>query len=194
MRRYDAFLVEAARRAGLAGDGRVLDVGCGPTCCAAMIPGGRKWYVDPLIDEYAKGDNLPDGERLAAYIEDAELPDGFFDLAVCLNALDHVWDPWKALEIIYRTLRPGGIFLCSLYTRRPLLASLRNLQEYLGLSTDVAHPYSFTVSAASHALRRAGFDFEAPRTLAIDRDRAETIWCCTKPASDAAPGRADRCG
>jgi ubiquinone/menaquinone biosynthesis C-methylase UbiE len=187
VRRYDPFLMESMRIGGLTAGGEVLDVGCGPTCCAMVIPSARKWYLDPLLDEYRKICELPEGEYLAAAIEEAALPDGFFDLAICLNALDHLRDPWKALEVLHRVLKPDGILLCSVYTRRSLLAALRNLQEYLGLSTDVAHPYSFTTDTLSRQLRLAGFVFDPPRIVHADRERAEMIWCCRKPAGQPAP-------
>jgi SAM-dependent methyltransferase len=180
VRRYVPFLVEAARIVGLSAEGEVLDVGCGPTCCAAVIPIGRKWYLDPLLAEYQTLHDLPNGEYLAVSIEDAEVPEAYFDLAVCLNALDHMRNPWKALAIIHRALKPGGVFLCSVYTRRPLLAFLRNLQEYLWLSTDVAHPHSFTVAALSRELRLVGFNLDPPRTIDADRERTEWIWRCRK--------------
>jgi SAM-dependent methyltransferase len=185
--RYAPFLEEAARLANLAPDGQIVDIGCGPTCCAQAIRTGRKWYVDPLLQEYGRMSDLPAGHHIAACVEEADLPEEFFDLAICLNVLDHVRDPWKALAVARQAVKPEGVFLCAVYTRGPIMAFLRNLQELAGLSTDVAHPYSFTTASVSAALRRVGFLFEPPRVVDASRERAEMIWCCRKPGPPSTP-------
>jgi SAM-dependent methyltransferase len=180
VRRYDEMILEAAARAGVSSSCHILDVGSGPTCCASIIESGSKWYVDPLLDEYAKLRNLPEGMHLAAPIEDVSLPAAHFELAISLNAIDHVRDPIAALTAVYRALKPGGVFLCTVYTRHPLFAFVRNVQEAVGLSTDVAHPYSFSADRMSAALVQTGFVADAPAVVDSEWDRCEMVWFCRK--------------
>ncbi|MEI2774065.1 MAG: class I SAM-dependent methyltransferase [Candidatus Competibacter sp.] len=70
-----------------------------------------------------------------------------FDLAFSLNALEHIPDPIKAVEEIWRVLRPGGVFYASFdpvwtadsgshfihYTHEPWLHLLIDDDEYCAL-------------------------------------------------------------
>lgn len=157
-------------------------MGCGPSCCAQEITQGTKWYLDPLLNEYKSlfPEVIPQGEYLCTNIEDSSLQKDFFDIIIALNSFDHVQDPWKALELIYAALKPGGLFAFSIYTRKAFLAMLRNLQEYLNLSTDSAHPYTFTKERMIVDLERAKFVIESCHVVQKDKDRVEYLWICKK--------------
>jgi SAM-dependent methyltransferase len=182
IRRYAPPVLAAAHRYGLGRIAHVLEVGCGPTCVADQIDAGRKWYLDPLLDDYERlfPGQLPSGERLPIAIEDAALEDGFFDFILMLNVLDHLRNPWLALQKTRNTLKPGGVFVLSCYTRPAVSAFLRNLQESLHCSTDSAHPFSFTRTRAEHDLRRSGFTIESTLVLDRSRIRSEILWACSK--------------
>ena len=147
--------------------GRVLEVGCGPACVARCIAGAATWYLDPLLDEYERLSeiSLPPGRRMAAAIEDARLPPGFFDVVVCLNTIDHVRDPRLALASMNAAARPGGLLLLSAFVRGPVISFLRNLQERLNLSTDIAHPFSLTAARVDEIVRRTGFVVRSRRVV-----------------------------
>jgi SAM-dependent methyltransferase len=183
VKRYLPYIERAARECKTGRVENTLDVGCGPACLAQYVPNGKKWYLDPLIDSYRElfADRMPrEGQWIASTVEDADLGENRFDVILSLNALDHVRDPWLALAKLCRALKPGGVFVLSLYTRGRLLAFLRNLQEALWVSTDRAHPYSFTDASARSALASAGFVIRSEEEIEKERDRAERIWLCSK--------------
>lgn len=43
-----------------------------------------------------------------------ELPAGPFDAVLCADVLEHLVDPWRMVERLARSLRPGGVFLSSI--------------------------------------------------------------------------------
>jgi len=94
-------LIEWLRAQDAAGK-RVLDVGAGdrpyrelfPTAVAFDVPG------NPYADLHGSLDAIP--------VEDAS-----FDVALCLQVLEHVPDPAAAVRELRRVLRPGGIVLLS---------------------------------------------------------------------------------
>jgi len=187
-RRYVPFLDQAAAEYGQDKIQNVLDAGCGPACMARHIPQGTKWYLDPLLESYRErfAHQLPrEGEWISSKIEEANLREGFFDIVISLNALDHVQNPRLALQIIRRSLRQRGLFLLSMYTRGWLFSSLRNAQEFLGISTDRAHPYSYTRAGIEKELVGAGFTVDSIQVVVGERDRTEHVWICRTGAESS---------
>jgi SAM-dependent methyltransferase len=114
-----ALAPELGERLGtlIAGAPRVLDVGAGP-----LTTVGKKWRgqtialtaVDPLAEIYDKVlaevgiDPMVrtirgEGEDLSALFGENS-----FDLVYCANALDHFYNPFKALEEMLRVVKKGG--------------------------------------------------------------------------------------
>ena len=104
-----------ARRAIQTKPGRILEAGCG---AGRFIRTIRR--LRPDLDAYG-ADLSPAAIQLAqAYADgvryeigslaDLPYPDGFFDIVVLFDVLEHVPDPDRALREIGRVLRPGGLF------------------------------------------------------------------------------------
>jgi SAM-dependent methyltransferase len=101
-------------------DKTVLSIGCGCTGDLAAWPAAVKIAVDPLLYAYQKLGLLLDDMagtsrtiQLAVGIEELPLLDEFADLVVCRNALDHMPDPNKGLQQVWRTLKHDGVFFVS---------------------------------------------------------------------------------
>jgi SAM-dependent methyltransferase len=95
--------------------GTVVDVGCGPEL--GFLPFARartKIAVEPLADEYRKTYTFDDDVVvLAAPGEQIPLLTGSVDAVYCVNALDHMRRPYRALDEIWRILKPGGYLALS---------------------------------------------------------------------------------
>jgi SAM-dependent methyltransferase len=101
-------------------DKTVLSIGCGCTGDLAAWPAAMKIAADPLLYVYQKLGMLLDDVAgtsrtmyLALGIEDIPLLDECADLVVCRNALDHMPDPKKGLEQIWRLLKRDGTLFVS---------------------------------------------------------------------------------
>ena len=96
-------------------DKTVVSIGCGCTGDLAAWPAAVKIAVDPLLYIYQKLDMLLEDlvgtgrtVHLAMNAEDLPVLDECADLIICRNALDHMQDPAKALQQMWRILRADG--------------------------------------------------------------------------------------
>ena len=101
-------------RAWLA-DKSVVSIGCGCTGDLAAWPAAIKIAVDPLLYTYQKLgmliDDLDETNRtvhLAMGVEELPLLDECVHLIICRNALDHMPNPAKALQQMWRILTADG--------------------------------------------------------------------------------------
>ena len=123
-----------------------VDLGSGPAGILTNYPlASRRVPVDPLFG--AEAWPHPDGvECVAAMCEATGLPAGSFDLAFCLNMLDHTERPAEVLVEAARLLRPWGtLMLC--VDMRPL----KLLDQF--------HKLQVTEASAMSWLEAAGFSY-----------------------------------
>jgi SAM-dependent methyltransferase len=88
-----------------AGGLRILDVGCGvkpylPYFATAAEYVGLDVADNPLADLQGSAEELP--------VDDAS-----FDIVLCLQVLEHLEDPARAVRELHRVTRPGGRVLAS---------------------------------------------------------------------------------
>ena len=153
--RYGPVISEIEK--SLSADSEILDVGCGPTCSAQLFHKGKKTYLDPLMNSYLKtySDKLPDGEKIASTAEGIPKQDESFDVAICVNALDHMIHPEKALLEIRRVLKKDGIFMLGIFLHPAPIAMFRRfIEKYLPIFREDAHPYSYTVKTIRDVLEK----------------------------------------
>jgi len=129
--------------------GRLLDVGCG---CGFFLKTARSrgWDIRG-IDPSRKSmehlrrmlGNVGVEGPLETFPEDER-----FDAVTMLNVLDHLEEPWKAVEKVSRLLRPGGLFLLRIPNGSFHAAALRLLlmlgPEAAAWRLTVIHRYALT--------------------------------------------------
>jgi SAM-dependent methyltransferase len=145
-------------------DARILDLGCGPTCAAQLVPTGVKTYLDPLMNDYMHhyAASLPDGAKVCSMAESLPAPSDSFDVVVSVNALDHMCRPEDVIAEVHRVLRDDGLFILGIFLHSPPIALARRfIERCLPFAREDAHPYSYT---------RAGIRSLVQRWFTIDRE------------------------
>ena len=126
---------------------KVLEIGSGPIGMVACLKWGERYAIDPLAEFYKEKQSLvklrdSNVKYLAGTGEKIPFDDGFFNIVIIDNVLDHVSAPDHVLKEIYRVLSKNG-----------LLYIIVNIHTYWGyllhsllakLNIDKGHPYSFT--------------------------------------------------
>lgn len=87
---------------------------------AAPTPRGLSQWLGRHVHNHVKSGYFPDrpwGETVNGLrnenLEEQTFPDSVFDLVIHLDVLEHLFDPFRALNEIHRTLKPGGVCLFS---------------------------------------------------------------------------------
>jgi len=103
----------------------VIDIGCGPIIqhIIGRIECRLGIGVDPLLDEYKKsGWTVPVTDKCIPIISKSEnLPfmNGYADIIVTINALDHMNDARASIQEMVRVLKPGGYLFINTDMRTP---------------------------------------------------------------------------
>ncbi len=157
---------ESATRAGA----KVLDVGCGDGRAAGL------WFQShdcSYIGVDISANAVRDAQALgldARLIEDASVlpfPDGTFDLVVCIEVFEHLFQPQLAAAEISRVLKPGGVLFATVpnmaYWRRRLDLAMLGRWNPVGDNLSVEQPWRdphirfFNRGALRRMLRTSGY-------------------------------------
>lgn len=143
----------------------VIEVGCGATGVVFYLPEARRRVgIDPAAPAIIKWTGgRASVDLVLAWGEALPFADGTFDVAFCINCLDHTEAPEAVVREIARVLRPGGTFVFHFDIDSPL----RKLHKALRPMARLLHPQSLTWSwAEKNILRNPLF-----RITATARDR-----------------------
>jgi len=143
--------------------GRLLDIGCGRGDFLLAASRDFDVYGVDLVPRLR-----PDAQDVRVFrgrLEDAALPDNFFDAVSAVETLEHLFDPRRTLGVIHRILKPRGILLFQTGDVDSIRARL-NLETWTYLQPPV-HLNFFS----REALRRlaAGVGFEPVRSWSFGR-------------------------
>jgi SAM-dependent methyltransferase len=100
-------------------DRLTLDVGCGSSRYAGLFPNRVAVDVSPHPELRA----CADAHRLP-------FRDGTFEVVLCTEVLEHVIDPQRVVEELYRVLKPGGTSLLTTRFCYPIHDPPRDFYRY----------------------------------------------------------------
>lgn len=112
--------------------GDILEVGCGVGSFTKLLSGfGSLWAID-ISNEYLKKTKKEAPKKVKVGFGDIQkgkffFKDKQFDTIVCLNVLEHIQDDIKALKILNKLLKPGGILILLLPTHQFLYNEIDRL-------------------------------------------------------------------
>lgn len=128
----------------------LLDIGCGDgnfTMLAAREAGAELAYgvdVSPKAVEMARSRGVL-AECLDLDNQDLPFEPECFDVVLCGEVIEHLFDPDRLLDNVWRVLRPGGVFvlttpnLASIYNRIALLLGFQPFDTAVSLRHEVGH-------------------------------------------------------
>lgn len=154
--------------AGLPGDARVLDVGCGDGFHLSLLRhyGPKGWkLVGVDVDERATALGRKNGLDIhTGTLETVDLEEGSFDLVYTLQTLEHVAEPDFFLDSIRRVLKPGGRLVVVTDNTRSLDFALFR-RHYWGGYHFPRHWYLFNKANLRLLAANAGFQTERVKTV-----------------------------
>ena len=137
---------------------KILDIGCGTGqfLCIAKDRGWETYGIEPSAkaSEYAqKKFGL---KVLTKKLEEAELPDKYFDVITMWHSLEHIPDPSGSLQAINRSLKDNGLLVISLPNISSFDAKYYG-KLWRGLSIPF-HLYHYSPKTLRILLEKTGFD------------------------------------
>ena len=152
--------------ASLTAPGDLLDVGShsGFFLRKARDRGWRTVGVEPSPSSSQLAREQFGLDVRTATLEEADLPDGAFDVVTLVDVFEHVGAPRALLAEIRRVLRPGGRVFIKVPNVRYVLLKHRTLRHAPGLLEDVfdarEHLVYYSDATLARMLRTSGFEVE----------------------------------
>lgn len=126
---------------------RILEIGCGPIGIITYVKYGTRYAIDPLEDFYKSNETLTKlRDSRVKYskgtAEEIPFDEGFFDLVIIDNVLDHVHNTNAVMSDILRVLKRGGILYLAVNIRTQFGSQFHKVLSKLLI--DKGHPQSFS--------------------------------------------------
>jgi 2-polyprenyl-3-methyl-5-hydroxy-6-metoxy-1,4-benzoquinol methylase len=153
---------------------RVLEVGCGTGDFSVSVKrktGAECWAIEYQPDIAEKAARVLD-RVLTGDIDTniPELPEGYFDVIVANDVLEHLVHPWTTLELLRPKLAPGGVVVASIPNIRflPALAQIVFRRDFplddQGVF-DRTHLRWFTRKSIPRMFQAAGYEVQKLRGI-----------------------------
>lgn len=147
---------------------RVLDVGCHTGAFGEALKKSRKievWGVEPNATAAEKARLILDNVINGFFCSEIDLPNFHFDGIVMNDVLEHIPDPWEALELAKSKLSPDGRIIISLPNIRQIDNLLHILIEKdfryeINGIRDSTHLRFFTKKSAIRLIQQCGLEVE----------------------------------
>jgi len=136
----------------------LIDFGCGPAGCFVALSQNKVTAVDPLIDKYqyslahfAKQD-YPNTTFVASTIEDF-ITTKKADIVLCMNAINHVSDIDKAMNVVCAAVKDNGCLILSIDAHK------HNRLKWLFrfMPGDMLHPHQYNLAEYQNMLKCRNF-------------------------------------
>ena len=122
----------------------ILDAGCGPAGIFIHFPNQRVDAVDPLLEAYEKElphfdpNQYPNTRFFCAPLENWKVPQKY-DFVFCLNAINHVENLEKSLDVIVSAVDKKGTLIISIDAHNHWLMK----KIFQVLPGDILHPHQY---------------------------------------------------
>lgn len=145
---------------------RLLDVGCNTGAFGEALKASRPvevWGVEPNVEAAGRARSILDVVVADAFVESAPIPDDYFDVVTFNDSIEHMADPWAALELAGRKLRAGGRVIAAIPNFRHIDNLLHIMRdgdfryEDTGIR-DRTHLRFFTRSSGIRLFEESGYD------------------------------------
>ena len=142
---------------------KVLDVGCGSGKFIELLPQKMLYGVD-VSDKYldiAKERGYEEVYQTDLSVDQLPFPNELFDSAICMEVLEHLFDPIHALAEMNRVLKPNGTLIISvpnigwLPCRLSLLAGY--FSDFQNTTLAPSHIRFYTIKRLKYILSQTGF-------------------------------------
>jgi len=135
--------------------GKILEIGCSEGLLLDCFDGRKweRWGVEPSLS--AKNAAERKIKVLNKFFEKAVLPNNYFNVVVMNHTLEHIDNPVKVIELIYKHLKKGGIIFIDV----PNFGSISSkiLRKRWRLLAPDEHNHHFTKETLQKILEKSGF-------------------------------------
>lgn len=147
-------------------ENNILQIGCALRDVIDYWSFGKKYAIDPLMSFFKATFNLSnssDINYITGVAESLPYKNGFFDLIIMNNVLDHVQDPISVLRQMHRVLKDSGILYIVTNITPPATRIYKRIMDTIKPILhcgywEPCHPHTFTPSRIDNLLEEHGFE------------------------------------
>lgn len=155
--------------------GKILDVGCGKGkfLQVAARHGWEAWGIEPSQRSLSYAQDRSGMKIVGGRFEDADLPDGYFDVVTMWHTLEHFYHPDETLKNVRGKLRDGGLLIIRVPNGASWDFSLGRAKWF---HLDVPrHLYHFSPDSLGRLIEQAGFRVISTSTSSLEDNPIGTL-------------------